>query len=106
MAHVISVGTGEAVGMAKNGDVGVTLVHARPSEDKFVAGGYGVYRRHPESLQTVICTKYFDGGVRCWPSRSRVFLRLPARSENTKQRLFLPTHNANNHVRNAARRVT
>jgi tungstate transport system substrate-binding protein len=33
MAHVISVGTGEAVGMAKNGDVGVTLVHARPPED-------------------------------------------------------------------------
>src|ERR1700712_2411272 len=37
--HVISVGTGKALEMAKNGDVDVTLVHARPSEDKFIAEG-------------------------------------------------------------------
>ncbi len=43
--HVISVGTGKALEMAKNGDVDVTLVHARPSEDKFVAEGHGVNRR-------------------------------------------------------------
>ena len=43
--HVISVGTGKALEMAKNGDVDVTLVHARPSEDKFVADGHGVNRR-------------------------------------------------------------
>ena len=43
--HVISVGTGKALEMAKNGDVDVTLVHARPSEDKFVAEGHGVDRR-------------------------------------------------------------
>jgi tungstate transport system substrate-binding protein len=43
--HVISVGTGKALEMAKNGDVDLTLVHARPSEDKFVAEGYGVNRR-------------------------------------------------------------
>lgn len=43
--HVISVGTGKALELAKNGDVDVTLVHARPSEDKFVAAGYGVNRR-------------------------------------------------------------
>jgi tungstate transport system substrate-binding protein len=43
--HVISVGTGKALEMAKNGDVDVTLVHARPSEDKFVAEGDGVNRR-------------------------------------------------------------
>ena len=43
--HVISVGTGKALEMAKNGDVDVTLVHARPSEDKFVAEGWGVNRR-------------------------------------------------------------
>ena len=43
--HVISVGTGKALEMAKNGDVDVTLVHARPSEDKFVAAGHGVNRR-------------------------------------------------------------
>ena len=43
--HVISVGTGKALELAKNGDVDVTLVHARAAEDKFVADGYGVDRR-------------------------------------------------------------
>jgi len=43
--QVIAVGTGKALELAKNGDVDVTLVHARPAEDKFVAEGYGVNRR-------------------------------------------------------------
>lgn len=43
--HVIAVGTGKALELAKNGDVDVTLVHARAAEDKFVADGYGVNRR-------------------------------------------------------------
>lgn len=43
--HVISVGSGKALELAKNGDVDVTLVHARPAEDKFVAEGYGIDRR-------------------------------------------------------------
>ncbi|OWW21343.1 substrate-binding domain-containing protein [Noviherbaspirillum denitrificans] len=43
--QVISVGTGKALELAKNGDVDVTLVHARPAEDQFVAQGYGVERR-------------------------------------------------------------
>jgi tungstate transport system substrate-binding protein len=43
--HVISVGTGKALELAKNGDVDVTLVHARASEDKFVNEGHGVNRR-------------------------------------------------------------
>ena len=43
--QVISVGTGKALELAKNGDVDVTLVHARASEDKFVLDGFGVNRR-------------------------------------------------------------
>ncbi|WP_028101074.1 substrate-binding domain-containing protein [Pseudoduganella violaceinigra] len=43
--HVISVGTGKALELSKNGDVDVTLVHARSAEDKFVAEGWGVDRR-------------------------------------------------------------
>ena len=43
--HVIAVGTGKALELAKNGDVDVTLVHARVSEDKFVAAGDGINRR-------------------------------------------------------------
>ena len=43
--QVIAVGTGKALELAKNGDVDVTLVHARSSEDKFVADGHGVNRQ-------------------------------------------------------------
>ncbi len=43
--HVIAVGSGKALELAKNGDVDVTLVHARAAEDAFVAAGHGVDRR-------------------------------------------------------------
>jgi len=43
--NVISVGTGKALELGKNGDVDVTLVHARTLEDKFVADGWGIDRR-------------------------------------------------------------
>jgi tungstate transport system substrate-binding protein len=42
---VISVGTGKALELGKNGDVDVALVHARKMEDAFVAQGWGVDRR-------------------------------------------------------------
>lgn len=43
--RVISVGTGKAMELGKNGDVDMVLVHARESEDKFVAEGHGVNRK-------------------------------------------------------------
>jgi tungstate transport system substrate-binding protein len=43
--HVIAVGSGKALELAKNGDVDVTLVHARAAEDQFVADGHGINRR-------------------------------------------------------------
>lgn len=43
--HVISVGSGKAMEIGKNGDVDVILVHAREAEDKFTAEGHGVNRR-------------------------------------------------------------
>src|SRR3954453_23041631 len=43
--NVIAVGTGKALELGKNGDVDVTLVHARALEDKFVAEGWGIDRR-------------------------------------------------------------
>jgi tungstate transport system substrate-binding protein len=42
---VIPVGTGKALQLAKDGDVDVTLVHARAKEDAFVESGYGINRR-------------------------------------------------------------
>ncbi|MCA1245324.1 substrate-binding domain-containing protein [Massilia sp. MS-15] len=43
--NVISVGTGKALELGRNGDVDLTLVHARQLEDKFVLDGWGVDRR-------------------------------------------------------------
>lgn len=43
--EVISVGTGKAIKLGESGDVDVVLVHARESEDQFVADGFGVNRR-------------------------------------------------------------
>lgn len=42
---VVSVGTGEAIEMGKQGNADVILVHSRKSEDAFVDSGYGVNRK-------------------------------------------------------------
>lgn len=42
--RVVAVGTGQALKNARNGDADVLLVHAKPSEEKFVADGYGIKR--------------------------------------------------------------
>lgn len=42
--RVVAVGTGQAIRNARNGDGDVLLVHARPSEEAFVADGWGVER--------------------------------------------------------------
>lgn len=42
--RVVAVGTGQAIKNAANGDGDVLFVHAKPSEEKFVASGDGVER--------------------------------------------------------------
>ena len=42
--RVVAVGTGQAIRVARNGDADVLLVHHTPSEEKFVADGFGVER--------------------------------------------------------------
>ena len=42
--RVVAVGTGQAIRLARNGDTDVLFVHHRPSEEKFVADGFGVQR--------------------------------------------------------------
>ena len=42
---LISAGTGEAIEIAKRGDVDVILVHHRPSEDALIASGDAIGRR-------------------------------------------------------------
>ncbi|QHQ35161.1 substrate-binding domain-containing protein [Algicella marina] len=42
--NVVAVGTGQAIKNAENCDGDVLLVHAKPSEEKFVEAGYGTHR--------------------------------------------------------------
>ena len=41
---VVAVGTGQAIHNARNGDADVLLVHAKATEEEFVAGQFGVKR--------------------------------------------------------------
>ena len=43
--RVVAVGTGQALKLAENGDADLLIVHHRPSEDAFVAAGFGIERR-------------------------------------------------------------
>ena len=42
--RVVAVGTGKAIRLAQAGDADVLLVHHKPSEEKFVADGFGIER--------------------------------------------------------------
>ena len=42
--RVVAVGTGQAIRLAERGDADVLLVHHKPSEEKFVAEGFGLER--------------------------------------------------------------
>ncbi|MBN2404407.1 MAG: substrate-binding domain-containing protein [Coriobacteriia bacterium] len=43
--EVVAVGTGAALELGRNADADVLLVHAKASEEEFVAEGYGIERR-------------------------------------------------------------
>lgn len=42
--RVVAVGTGQAITLARNGDADVLFVHHKPSEEAFVAEGFGLQR--------------------------------------------------------------
>jgi tungstate transport system substrate-binding protein len=42
--HVVALGTGQALDLARRGDADVVFVHARSAEEKFLAEGHGVKR--------------------------------------------------------------
>jgi tungstate transport system substrate-binding protein len=45
IVHCLSLGTGKAIQVAKDGNADLILVHAREDEDRFVAEGWGVNRQ-------------------------------------------------------------
>ena len=44
-AHLVVVGTGQALRLGQAGDVDAVLVHSRTAEDAFIAAGFGTHRR-------------------------------------------------------------
>jgi tungstate transport system substrate-binding protein len=44
--HVVALGTGQALDVARRGDADVVFVHARAAEERFLAEGHGM-RRYP-----------------------------------------------------------
>jgi tungstate transport system substrate-binding protein len=42
--RVVALGTGQAIELARNGDADVLFVHHKPSEEEFVADGFGIER--------------------------------------------------------------
>ncbi len=75
--HVIAVGTGKALRLGQDGDVDVVLVHALPSEQKFVAAGYGE-KRYPVMHNdfVVLGPKNDPAGVKSAKSINEVFQRI------------------------------
>lgn len=63
--HVIAVGTGQALRLARNGDADALLVHHPPSERKFVADGFGIER------QGVMYNQFLIVGPKADPAGAR-----------------------------------
>ena len=63
--RVVAVGTGQAIRLAQRGDADVLLLHHRPSEDAFVAQGYGIARYNVMYNDFVLVGPHADpAGVR------------------------------------------
>jgi tungstate transport system substrate-binding protein len=80
--EVIPVGTGAAIKLGENGDVDVILVHARASEEEFIAKRFGVNRRDVMHNDFVIIGPATDGaGIKGLKDASEAMKRIAA-SEN------------------------
>ena len=75
--RVVAVGTGQAIRLAERGDADVLLVHHRPSEEKFVAEGFGV-RRHDVMYNDFVLVgpKGDPAGVRGLPDAAAALRRI------------------------------
>jgi len=79
--HVIAVGTGKALELARRGDVDVVLVHAREAEEAFVKAGYGRARHEIMYNDFVIVGPPEDpAGVRGMQDAGKAFARIAGAS--------------------------
>ena len=58
--HILSLGTGQAIEVAKNGDADILLVHHKPSELKFIQKEYGVKRHRLMYNDYILVGPKFD----------------------------------------------
>ena len=80
---VIAVGTGQALKLGETGDVDLVLVHARASEDAFVAAGHGVDRRDVMHNDFIILGPSRDpAGVRDMGNAAEAFKAIANRRES------------------------
>jgi tungstate transport system substrate-binding protein len=75
--QVLSVGTGQALEIARRGDADVLLVHAPALEEEFVREGHGLYRRQVMFNEFIIVGPSTDpAGVGSAANASSAFLAL------------------------------
>jgi len=77
--RVVAVGTGQALRIARNGDADVLFVHHKPSEERFVAEGFGVRRYEVMYNDFVIVGPAGDpAGIRGLASAAAALARIAA----------------------------
>lgn len=75
--NVVAVGTGQALRIAQNGDADALVVHHRPSEDAFVAAGFGIDRRDVMYNDFILVGPKSDpAGISGLPDAAAVLTRL------------------------------
>lgn len=80
-ARVVAVGTGQAIRLAERGDADVLFVHHKPSEEKFVADGFGVKRLEVMYNDFVIVGPKGDpAGVRGLKDAAAALVRIAGKS--------------------------
>ena len=79
--HVISVGTGKALRLGKDGDVDVVMVHAITAETEFVNQRYGV-KRHPVMYNdfVIIGSNEDPAGIKGSQSINEAFTKIKAQN--------------------------
>ena len=75
--RVVAVGTGQALRVARAGDADLLLVHDRPSEEAFVAEGYGIERVSVMANDFVVVGPTTDpAGIRGMGDVAQAFARI------------------------------
>ena len=78
---VVALGTGQALDVGRRGDADALLVHDRAAEDKFVAEGYGSYRRDVMYNDFVVVGPTADpAAVRASSDTSDAFRRIAGKA--------------------------